>query len=174
MLYSKEIVQLVSRKIREHDLKLVVDPVMVSGSGGSLSIEGFKESLEKYLLPSAVLVTPNISEAEQLSGMKINDDDDAVQAAIEIGKICNVVITGGHLNGRDIIYNGMIHVVEGELLDSENTHGTGCSYSAAVTAGLVKGCDLLGSIEIAGKFVKKGIEYGKWGTLNQFWKLNMI
>jgi hydroxymethylpyrimidine/phosphomethylpyrimidine kinase len=172
MLYSDEIVKLVSRKIRQYKLKLVVDPVMVSGSGGILSENGFAGSLKKYLLPSAILVTPNIFEAEQLSGVKITEEEDAVKAAIKIGKMCNVVVTGGHLNGHDIIYNGSINVIEGELVSSDNTHGTGCSYSAAVTCGLVKGWDLLRSVEMAGKFVRKGIEHGEWGTLNQFWKLN--
>ena len=86
MLYSSENVKVVSEKIVEHDLKVVVDPVMVAGCGSLLSVDGYAESIKKYLLPNAVLTTPNINEAEQLSGIKINCTDDAIDAAIKIGK----------------------------------------------------------------------------------------
>ena len=168
MLYTSENVKLISNKVAEHNLKLVVDPVMVAGSGDLLSVEGYAESVKKYLLPNAVLTTPNITEAEQLSGIKIHNIDDAVDAAIEIGKICNVVVTGGHLDGKNILFNGSIKIIEGEIIESENTHGTGCSYSAAITASLARGFKLLQSIEIAGKFVKESVIKGEWGTLNQF------
>ena len=82
MLYSSENVRVVSEKIVEHDLNLVVDPVMVAGCGSLLSVEGYTESVKKYLLPNAVLATPNINEAEMLSGIKIDCVDDAVDAAI--------------------------------------------------------------------------------------------
>ncbi len=170
MLYNTENVKLVSEKIIQHDLNVVVDPVMVAGCGDQLSMKGYAESIKKYLLPNAVLATPNITEAEQLSGIKIHDPDDAVKAAIQIGRTCNVVVTGGHLNGNNVLFNGSVKVIEGEIIKSENTHGTGCSYSAAVTAGLVKGCNLLKSIEMAGEFVKESVINGEWGTLNQFYK----
>ena len=73
MLYSPEIIKLVSEKIKEYDLKAVVDPVMVATSGGDLTKEDLADALNKYLLPNSILTTPNISEAEKLSGMKIND-----------------------------------------------------------------------------------------------------
>lgn len=168
MLYNSENVKLVSEKVVEHELKLVVDPVMIAGCGNSLSIEGYAGSLKKYLLPHALLATPNINEAEQLSGIKILDVDDAVKAATEIGKKCDVVVTGGHLKGRNIFFNGTVKVFEGELIESMNTHGTGCSYSAAITAGLSKGWELMSSIETAGEFVKNSVVNGEWGTLNQF------
>ena len=168
MLYSSENIKVVSEKIVDHDLNLVVDPVMVAGCGSLLSVEGYVESVKKYLLPNAVLTTPNINEAEQLSGIKINCIDDAVDAAIEIGKICDVIVTGGHLNGENVLFNGTIAIIKDEIVDSINTHGTGCSYSAAITAGLAKGIDLLSSVEMAGEFVKESVINGDWGTLNQF------
>jgi hydroxymethylpyrimidine/phosphomethylpyrimidine kinase len=168
MLYSSENVKVVSEKIVEHELNLVVDPVMVAGCGSLLSVEGYTKSVKKYLLPNAVIATPNINEAEQLSGIKINNIDDAVDAAIEIGKICDVIVTGGHLNGANVLFNGTIKIINGELIESVNTHGTGCSYSAAITAELSKGIDLLQSVKIAGKFVKESVNNGEWGTLNQF------
>ena len=117
MLYTSENVKLISNKVAEHNLGLVVDPVMVAGSGDLLSVEGYAESVKKYLLPNAVLTTPNITEAEQLSGIKIHNIDDAVDAAIEIGKICNVVVTGGHLDGKNILFNGSIKIIEGEIIE---------------------------------------------------------
>jgi hydroxymethylpyrimidine/phosphomethylpyrimidine kinase len=168
MLYNTENVKLLSEKVLEHQLNLVVDPVMVAGCGDLLSIEGYAQTLKKYLLPHAVLTTPNINEAEQLSGIKILDLEDAIKAATKIGNKCDVVITGGHLNGSNVFFNGNIKVIEGELIESVNTHGTGCSYSAAITAGLEKGLDFLSSIEIAGEFVKNSVVNGDWGTLNQF------
>jgi hydroxymethylpyrimidine/phosphomethylpyrimidine kinase len=168
MLYSSENVKVVSEKIVEHELNLVVDPVMVAGCGSLLSVEGYTKSVKKYLLPNALIATPNINEAEQLSGIKINNIDDAVDAAIEIGKICDVIVTGGHLNGANVLFNGTIKIINGELIESVNTHGTGCSYSAAITAELSKGIDLLQSVKIAGKFVKESVNNGEWGTLNQF------
>ncbi len=174
MLYSKENVKLVSEKVVEHDLSVVVDPVMIASCGALLSIDGYAACLKKYLLPTTLLATPNIYEAEQLSGIKINGLEDAEKAAIEIGKICNVIVTGGHLDGQNVFYNGSVMVIEGDIVESKNTHGTGCSYSAAVTAGLAKGCKLLESIEMAEEFVKKSVINGEWGTLNQFYKFKFI
>lgn len=170
MLFSDEIVKTVAYKVREYELKVVVDPVMVAGSGGFLSEEGFVESLKKHLLPLALLTTPNISEAQAISGVEIKGEEDAMKAALKIGKFCNTVVTGGHLRGSDVFYDGSIRVFEGEIVESENTHGSGCTYSSAITACLSRGCSLQESVERAGKFVKKSIKWGSLGTLNQFWK----
>jgi hydroxymethylpyrimidine/phosphomethylpyrimidine kinase len=170
MLYSTEIVKTVASRVEEHGLKLVVDPVMVAGSGGFLSKKGLSDSIKKDLLPLAVLTTPNIHEAEMLSGVEIKNEEDCIKAAREIGKYCDVVVTGGHLKGSNIFYNGSIQVFEGELIESSNTHGSGCTYSAAVTAMLSKGWDTERSIKFAGNFAKQSILHGSRGTLNQMWK----
>lgn len=172
MLYSREIIKTVSRKIREYDLKTVVDPVMVAGSGGFLSKKDVSESLKKYLLPLATLTTPNIYEAQEISGIKIETIEDATKAAQKIGKICNVVVTGGHLEGKDVLYDGSIKIIEGELIESNNTHGSGCSYSAAIVSYLVKGENIETAVKNAGEFVNQSIKYGGRGTLNQFWKFS--
>ncbi len=170
MLYSNEIIKAVASKVSEHELKVVVDPVMVAGSGGFLSNKDFADSLKKHFLPIARLTTPNIFEAQEISGIKIENKEDAIKAALKIGKLCDVVVTGGHLGGTDILYDGSIKIIEGELIESENTHGSGCTYSSAIVAFLVRGFDLEKAIRRAGEFVRESIKYGNYGTLNQFWK----
>ncbi len=171
MLYSEEVIRAVSKKIQEYQLKIVVDPVMIAGSGGKLSQEGFAIALKKYLLKNALLVTPNILEAEILSGLEIKNQEDAKKAALKIGEYCDVIITGGHLEGDNIFFNGEIKVLEGELIESSNTHGSGCSFSAAVVAYLVKGFNMESSLKLADDYVKESIIQGSYGTLNQFWNV---
>jgi hydroxymethylpyrimidine/phosphomethylpyrimidine kinase len=171
MLHSKDIIKTVGQKIDQYNLKLVVDPVMVAGSGGLLSENRMDSSLKKYLLKKAILATPNIFEAELLSGIEIKTQEDAVEAAHKIGDICDVVITGGHLNGNNILYDGEVKIIKGELIESDHTHGSGCSFSAATVSYLVKGFELEKSLEKANDFVKESIKHGKWGTLDQFWKM---
>ena len=170
MLYSDKIIKTVARKADEHGLNLVVDPVMIAGSGGFLSEKDIARSLKKYLLPFAALVTPNIHEAQEISGIKIESTEDSIEAALKIGETCNVVVTGGHLEGTDVLFDGSIKVIKGELVESNNTHGTGCTYSSAITASLVKGNDMEIAVKQAGEFVKESIKHGSMGTPNQFWK----
>ena len=169
MLYSPEIINAIADKVKKHDLKLVVDPVMIAGSGGLLSKNNVAQSLKKDLLPLAHLTTPNIYEAQAISGIEIKTEEDAKKAASKIGKICNVVVTGGHLKGNDVLYHGSVKVIEGELLETGNVHGSGCTYSAACTSYLIKGFKLEEAVIKAGIFTRKSIEYGLKGTLNQFW-----
>lgn len=175
MLYSRDMVEMVARKVTEYQLKLVVDPVLVAGSGGTLSRDDLAESLKKHLLPLAELTTPNIHEAEVLSGLEIKNEEDACEAARELGKLCSTVVTGGHLNGRDIFYENSLNenplsFIDGELIKSSNTHGSGCTYSAAVTAYMVRGINMFESLKKASYFTKKAIEKGEHGTLNQMWR----
>lgn len=170
MLYSPEIVEIVASKVQEYCLKLVVDPVLIAGSGGVLSQENLAKSIKKHLLPVAELTTPNIYEAQVLSGIEIKDEKDACEAAMNIGQVCPTVVTGGHLSGTDIFYNGSLKVINGELIKSDNTHGSGCTYSAAITALMAKGFLMEQSIIIASDFTKSAIENGQHGTLNQLWK----
>ncbi|MBV1767359.1 MAG: bifunctional hydroxymethylpyrimidine kinase/phosphomethylpyrimidine kinase, partial [Methanobacterium sp.] len=90
MLYSPNIIRSLAKKVKEYQLKMVVDPVMVAGSGGKLSQQGLADSLKKYLLKKSILVTPNIHEAEILSGIQIKNQEDAIRAARKIGKYCDV------------------------------------------------------------------------------------
>ena len=169
LLYSKDIIKLVAEKTQEHKLKLIVDPVMIASSGDSLSKNKTSHYLKKYLLPYSFITTPNIHEAEQLSNTKINTIEDAKKATNKISNYCNVIITGGHLNGNNIInFNVNIEILKTPLIKTENLHGTGCTFSAALLANLIKNenKDLIENIKNALKFTYNSIKNGRYGTLN--------
>ena len=164
MLYSPEIIKLVSEKIKEYDLKAVVDPVMVATSGGDLTGEDIADAFNKHLIPNSILTTPNVSEAERLSGIKINSKEDAIKATELID--CNCFITGGHLDGVNVInINDEITIKKQELIETENLHGSGCNLSSAITAYLAKENSLMDSCLKAMDYVYEGIKNGNYGTL---------
>ena len=164
MLYSPEIIRLVSKKIKEYNLKAVVDPVMVATSGGNLTKEDLASALNKYLLPKAILTTPNVSEAEKLTGFTIKNREDAIKASEMIE--CNNIITGGHLDGNNVInIDGEITIKKQELIKTDNLHGTGCNLSSAIIAYLAKNNDLKTSILKSLDYVYEGIKNGNYGTL---------
>ena len=164
MLYSPEIIELVSKKVKEYRLKAVVDPVMVATSGGDLTKEDIADAFNKYLLPQSILTTPNVSEAEKLSGIDINTKEGAIKACEKIR--CNSIITGGHLDGINTInINGNVTTIKQKLIETENLHGTGCNLSSAIIAHLAKGDDLKTSIVKSLDYVYEGIKNGNYGTL---------
>ena len=164
MLYSPEIIKLVSKKIREYNLKAVVDPVMVATSGGDLTKEDIAKAMNKYLLPQAILTTPNVSEAEKLTNLRITTENEAIEASKKIK--CNNIITGGHLDGINTINIGSeITIKKQELIETDNLHGTGCNLSSAIVAYLVKNNDLKTSILKSLDYVYEGIKNGNYGTL---------
>lgn len=133
---------------------IVVDPVMVSTSGDRLISEDAVDSLKSSLLPLAAVVTPNIPEAEILSGMEIRGREDIMEAAKHIGDAygCAVLLKGGHNinDANDYLYSrGAGQWFEGRRINNPNTHGTGCTLSSAIAANLAKGCDLPTSIRRA-------------------------
>lgn len=171
MLYSKEIIKLVSHKISEYDVKAVVDPVMISESGSDLTMKDYPEYLKKYLLKKSYIITPNIHEAQQLSGKKIDNQEDMKDVAEYLSKYTNVVITGGHLNGNDILVaDNEIHTIGGKLIPSNNTHGTGCTYSTAITSNLTKKYNIIESCKNSNNFIQKAIKNGYNYTPNQFYE----
>ena len=166
MLYSKDIIKCVSRKIKEYNLKAVVDPVMVATSGGELAKNDLSQNLLKYLLPKAILTTPNVSEAEKLTDIKITNEDEAKIACEKLSKTCNNIITGGHLNGTNIIsIDGKITTLKQELIKTNNLHGSGCNFSAAIVSYLSQKNDLKTSILKASNYTYESIKNGKYGTL---------
>ena len=164
MLYSPEIIKLVSKKVKEYKLKTVVDPVMVATSGGDLTKEDIANAFNKYLLPKAILTTPNVSEASKLSGIKIESKDDAIKSIKKIK--CNCFITGGHLNGINVInIDGKISIEKQDLLKTNNLHGSGCNLSSAITAYLALNNNLKDSCLKAMDYVYESIKNGDYGTL---------
>ena len=164
MLYSPEIIKLISKKIKEYNLKAVVDPVMVATSGGDLTKQDLAEALNKYLLPKAILTTPNITEAERLTDFEIKTAEDAIKASKKI--VCNNIITGGHLDGINTInIDGNVRIKKQELINTDNLHGTGCNLSAAIVAYLAKGNTLEDSILKSLDYVYESIKNGNYGTL---------
>ena len=164
MLYSPEIIKLTAKKIREYNLKAVVDPVMVATSGGDLTGGDIADAFNRHLLPNSILTTPNVSEAERLSGIKINSKEDAVKATELID--CNCFITGGHLDGINVInIDDEITIKKQELIETDNLHGSGCNLSSAITAYLAKNNSLMDSCLKAMDYVYEGIKNGNYGTL---------
>ncbi|MBR5503546.1 MAG: bifunctional hydroxymethylpyrimidine kinase/phosphomethylpyrimidine kinase [Methanobrevibacter sp.] len=186
LLYSKEIIKAVSKKVGEYDLNIVVDPVMVASAGGQLAKDEMANSLKKYLLKNALLVTPNVHEAERLSGIEIDSLDEAREAAYRIGEYCNVMITGGHLDGNNVIYNkekDELSILKQELIKTDNLHGSGCSLSAAICANLIilnekdknsnDEDNLEIAIEMSTKFIYEAVKNGRYGTLNPNFNSNL-
>jgi hydroxymethylpyrimidine kinase/phosphomethylpyrimidine kinase len=163
MLSSADIIRKVEAGAKRHRLRLVVDPVMVAASGGQLLRDDALDQLRR-LLKRAELVTPNIPEAQRLAGMKIRSAKDARNAARKISKLGPkaVLIKGGHLPRRDILdlllVGGKFREFKGPRVTSEPVHGTGCSFSAAITAELAKGAELTEAVHNAREFIVEAIE----------------
>ena len=164
MLGNEDIVECVARLLKRGRIrKLVVDPVIRSSSGKTLlSKRGVQTHFKETLLPLALVVTPNIKEAEILSGLRIAKPEDRLKAARAILKtgVKSVLITGGHLKGNpeDFFYDGGRPVkFDGERLTREDLHGTGCALSAAIVAELAQGKPLAQALSDAKEFMREAI-----------------
>ena len=166
MLSVAPIIEAVAGALAEHPIdKLVVDPVMVAKSGDSLLQPDAVEALIRHILPLALVVTPNLPEAEVLSGITVSNREDMEEAARRIGKLGarHVLVKGGHLKGDavDILWNGReVTAFHVPRVESSNTHGTGCTFSAAIAAGLAKGRPLGEAVREAKAYVTKAIRDG--------------
>ncbi|MGD8506838.1 MAG: bifunctional hydroxymethylpyrimidine kinase/phosphomethylpyrimidine kinase, partial [Candidatus Bathyarchaeota archaeon] len=155
MLHTQKIVRAVASEISKYQFPLVVDPVMIAECGAPLLKPEAMETLRTLLLPRATVLTPNKLEAEKLADRRIEDIEDAKTAAKEISEMGPeaVVIKGGHLNLRyatDILYSkGKLEIIEAPRLAVKTTHGTGCSFSAAIAAELAKGRKISVAVENA-------------------------
>jgi hydroxymethylpyrimidine/phosphomethylpyrimidine kinase len=157
MLSSREIIEAVAKKLGSYPV--VVDPVMVSESGGRLLAEDAIETLKSVLLPKAILVTPNLFEAEILGGMKIHDQEDMREACkIISGLGCDVVVKGGHLNATDLLYaDGRFYTFPERKLEG-GFHGSGCTFAAAITSNTALGFDLVSSVSNTKAFIMGALE----------------
>src|SRR5579884_2431830 len=177
-LADAAVVEAVAALAASFSFPLVVDPVMVSKHGARLLTPQAEDALKRELLPKAALVTPNIAEAEALTGSYIqteSDMQDAARRLLDIG--CRaVLIKGGHLAGEpvDILCTAeKITRFAGARVQTTHTHGTGCTYSAAITAGLALGKSLEDAVSSAKRFIQRAIETAPglghgYGPVNHF------
>jgi len=184
MLVTAAIVEAVAATIAELQLPLVVvDPVMVSKSGAALLDDDAVTALRRELLPRALVVTPNIPEAEALSGRSIASLDEAKDAARRIHAFgpSAVVIKGGHGGGNelvDLLFDGRtFHEFRTARIDTRNTHGTGCTFASAVAARLALGDELVDAVRSAQTYVAGAIRHGLaighgHGPLDHFWNVS--
>lgn len=165
MIASKDMMEVISKRIEKINAPYVMDPVMVATSGDSLINEDSRLFLRDRLLPLSALVTPNIPEAEYLTGEKIETMEDMKMAAEELVMKYGAkaaLVKGGHLQGDaiDFLYDGnTIYSFSTERIQTKNTHGTGCTYSAAITAYLGQEVPLIQAVEQAKRFVTAAIKH---------------
>lgn len=160
MLSQPAVIELVAAKVKEHGItRLVVDPVMIAKGGASLLAEEAKTVMRRVLLPAAALVTPNVPEAEVLTGREIRSLEEMKLAARQIVEEYGAraaVVKGGHMEGPpvDVLYDGAdFLLLEGVRYETRHTHGTGCTFSAAAAAGLAKGESLEQAVRTAKAFI---------------------
>lgn len=159
MVSSTELIHVIADQLRTYKARnIVVDPVMVATAGSALIQTDAVQTMVKELLPLADLVTPNIPEAEVLSGMTIGSKEDMQTAAKQMGDRygCAVLLKGGHSinDANDLLYTqGKLHWFEGKRIDNPNTHGTGCTLSSAIASNLAKGFPLAESVQRAKEYI---------------------
>ncbi len=165
MLANKKNIHTISNFIKKLGVKTVLDPVVLSTSGYKLLNKQGIKALKKELFPLVYLITPNIPEAELLTGITISDIDDMKKAAKKLQKIGvkNILIKGGHLKGKTacdiLLHRGKFYYFkEKKSFSSHNFHGTGCILSSAITVHLAKGKSLKYAVKHAKKFVTKKIK----------------
>lgn len=162
MLYSAEIVKTVSTSLRGVRVPIVVDPVMAATTGSELHVEGFVEALISRLLPMSALVTPNLAEAERLSGIRVRDERSAKRAAREILELGPdaVLVKGGHLKGAEaadyLCWDGKAVKVASPRLDVE-VHGTGCTMASLIAGNLALGLELEEAVRTSKSMIYKAV-----------------
>ena len=182
MLFSAEIIREVARYFgRGKRPPLIVDPVMVATSGATMLDASALKALTTQLLPLAALVTPNLDEAQLLVGKPLRSVDDLRLAARELHARfgCAALVKGGHLremrDAVDVFYDGERELLLGApFVRGVSTHGTGCTYSAAIAGYLALGCDLAYAVQLSKRFItlaiSQSVGVGKHTALNPFWE----
>lgn len=184
MVVSSDIVKVIADKLKQYKAgTVIVDPVMVSSSGSRLLSEEAQDTLVKDLFPIATLLTPNILEAQVLSGKVITTRQQQEETAVLLGQSYQtaVLIKGGHRIGEaeDVLWeNGEIHWYKASRINNDNTHGTGCTLSSAIACQLAKGETMKDSISKAKEYltgaIKAGLNLGHGsGPLNHSYPLEM-
>lgn len=169
MLFSAEIITAVSNTLKDYPpIPLVIDPVMIAKGGQSLLMDEAIQAMKELLIPQAAIVTPNIPEAEVLTGLKIVTDEDVQKAAqiiLDLGAKA-VVMKGGHRNdvleAKDyfIDYDDQSFTMTTPWVHTKDTHGTGCTFAAAIAGFLAKDCAVPDAVAEAKQFIQAAIENG--------------
>ncbi len=183
MVSNSDLIKIIVERLTFYKAEnIIVDPVMVATSGADLMQSEAVITMKNRLLPIATLVTPNIPEAEALTGIKIENEDDMIKVAIYINQTygCSVLLKGGHSinDANDLLCkNGEIKWFYGKRIDNPNTHGTGCTLSSAIAANLAKGFDLETSVQRAKDYISGALsaqlDLGQGsGPMNHAFNLN--
>src|SRR5699024_872717 len=165
MIANIDMMKVIARNIKKFDAPYIMDPVMVATSGDPLIAENAQDFLRDELLTQTAVVTPNIPEAENITGEKITDEEDMKEAAEQIVTkhgAQSALVKGGHLQGDavDFLYDGnKIHTFSARRVDTKNTHGTGCTLSAAITAYMSQGIPLVEAVKRAKQYVTAAIQH---------------
>jgi hydroxymethylpyrimidine kinase / phosphomethylpyrimidine kinase / thiamine-phosphate diphosphorylase len=164
MVHRKEIIQSIYDSLMHTKIPIVLDPIFAAGSGSKLLLDNAFESFVSELVPIATLITPNLMEAEKLAGVKIKSEGDAIEAARKIKKLGveNVIIKGGHSNTNNVIdillhRNKRVYKLANTRIAVKESHGSGCNFSASITALLAKGFQIVDACKIANQYVHKSI-----------------
>ncbi|HHZ05824.1 MAG TPA: bifunctional hydroxymethylpyrimidine kinase/phosphomethylpyrimidine kinase [Clostridiales bacterium] len=164
MLSDIETMLVVAQELKKYKPQyVVIDPVMIAKGGCALMKPQALSTLIQHIIPLAFLLTPNIPEAEAITGIEIASMEDVKKACVAIYKMGadNVLIKGGHLDGEpaDVLYDGtQYYIYNGKRINTKNTHGTGCTLSSAITANLAKGYDVQQCVKMAKDYITKAIE----------------
>jgi hydroxymethylpyrimidine/phosphomethylpyrimidine kinase len=163
MVASSELINVIAESLKAYNAtNIVVDPVMIATSGSALLKTDAVQTLIDKLLPLATVVTPNIAEAEVLSGLTISNKEEMEKAAKLIGDNynCSVLLKGGHSvnDANDLLYStGTMQWFEGKRIDNPNTHGTGCTLSSAIASNLAKGFTLQEAVKKAKDYISEAL-----------------
>ena len=182
MVSETELIHTIVKKLKQyHARHIVVDPVIVSTSGSRLIEDSALDALKYELIPLSEIITPNIPEAEVLTGKKIKSKEDMIRAAQDIRQWYqgDILIKGGHFEDRadDLLYHNNEKIwLECEHIDNPNTHGTGCTLSSAIASHLASGYDMITSVRKAKDYIsgalKANLDLGHGsGPLNHCWNL---
>ena len=164
MVSSAGLIEAIAERLSAYQAEnIVVDPVMVATSGSSLIETDAVATMKEKLLPLATLVTPNIPEAEVLSGLTVRNEEDMLAAAKAISEShgCAVLVKGGHSinDANDLLYSqGQARWFYGKRIDNPNTHGTGCTLSSAIASNLAKGFSLEESVRRAKEYISGALQ----------------
>ena len=165
MVYNKEIISVISRHLIKSETPVVLDPVLAAGTGAKLLLEKYLENFKSKLIPLAVVITPNVNEAQKLSGIKIRNESDITEAAFKIKELGakNVIVKGGHFNDSkrvvDILIdeNNNVTRISNARIEVSETHGSGCNFSAALTSFIAKKFSISSSCIMANKYVHESL-----------------